>query len=189
MRVPRVRLLVVAVLLAVMAAAIGARAEDLATPTGSVVLTVAGKVSLTNRGKFDAFDDAFLNFHERQFEAAAAFDYAMLEGLGLNQVMLQAPGWPRPQVFEGPWLRDVLAAAGARGARVTALALDGFAVELSAEDLAAQDWLVAIKRDGVYLGIGERGPAWIVYAPENGRAPTADDEARWPWAVFFIESQ
>ncbi len=165
------------------------QAEDLRPPTGPVVLTVAGKVSATNRGAFDPFDDAFTNYHERTFDAAAAFDLGMLEGLGLHKVTLQAPDWPRPQVLEGPWLRDVLAAAGAMGDEITTVALDGFAVILSAEDLAAQDWLLAIKRDGAYLGIGERGPAWLVYAPKDGSAPTADDEARWPWAVFFIESQ
>lgn len=66
------------------------------------------------------------------------------------------------------------------------LALDGFATEISAVDLAAYDWIVAVKRDGRYLDIGQRGPLWIVYARRDGKAIGEDDEQRWPWA-FLIE--
>ena len=83
-------------------------------------------------------------------------------------------------------LRDVLKAAGAADGTVATVALDGFATELSPSDLAAEDWIVAIRENGRYLGIGQRGPAWVLYAPNGGNA-APEDEARWPWAVFLIE--
>ncbi len=194
MRLNRGRLMVAATrLLALVALLLGlplfavAQADDLAAPTGAVVLTVAGKVGTTNRGPFRPFDDAFLDYHERTFVSAAEFDYEMLEKLGLHEVEIELGGWPAPQVLQGPWLRDVLAAAGAQTVTVTALALDGFAVEIMPEDLALHDWMVAIKRNGAYLRLGQRGPIWIVYGSKDGAPLTAEDEARWPWAVFYLE--
>src|SRR5215475_10627261 len=91
------------------------RAAELAQPTGEVVLTVAGAVGATNRGPYDDFEDAFFKHHDRKFDKAAAFDLAMLEGLGMHEVTVSYDKWPKPFRFEGPWLKDVLAAAGASG--------------------------------------------------------------------------
>jgi hypothetical protein len=111
----------------------------------------------------------------------------MLEGLGMHAVDVTYDKWPRPAHFEGPWLKDVLAAAGASGKDISVLALDGFASEISAADVAAYDWIVAVKRDGRYLGIGQRGPLWLVYARRDGKPIGMEDEQRWPWAAFLIE--
>ena len=165
----------------------GLAASELETPTGPVVLTVAGAIANTNRAGFDEFEDGFLNYHEKHFERAAAFDLAMLEALGTWEVTLDVEGWPGPLTFEGPWLDDVLEAVDASGGTITLMALDGYAVVLDRSELSEADWLVALKRDGEYLGIGQRGPLWVVYRPLNDRAPTSDDEARWPWSVFYIE--
>ncbi len=172
---------------AVFTVPMGAPAEELGRPAGPVVLTVVGAIGATNRGPFDDFEDAFFKHHERRFEKAATFDTAMLEALGTHAVTIGYAGWPRPFRFEGPWLKDVLAAVGAAGRDVSVLALDGFAADISAADLSAHDWIVAVKRDGRYLDIGRYGPLWIVYARRDGKAPTEDDEQRWPWAAFLIE--
>ena len=172
---------------AVVAWAGGGQAAELGQPAGQVVLTVAGAIGVTNRGPYDDFEDGFFKHHERKFEKASAFDLAMLEGLGMQEVAVAYDAWPRAVRFEGPWLKDVLNAAGAAGKDVTAVALDGYAEEISAADLAAYDWIVAVKRDGRYLDIGQRGPLWIVYARRDGKAIGAEDDARWPWAVFMIE--
>ena len=172
---------------AVMAWAGGSGAAELGQPAGQVVLTVAGDVGATNRGPYDDFEDGFFKHHERTFSKAAAFDLAMLEGLGMHAVDVAYDKWPKAAHFEGPWLKDVLAAAGASGKDISVLALDGFASEIGAADVAAYDWIVAVKRDGRYLGIGQRGPLWLVYARRDGKAIGAEDEQRWPWAAFLIE--
>ena len=162
-------------------------ADGLPESKGQAVLTVTGAIEATNRGPFDPFEDGFLKHHERRFDKAAIFDLAMLEALGLHEITINYSGWPRPARFEGPWLKDVLTTVGATGKDLTIVALDGFATEISAADLAAEDWLVAVKRDGRYLDIGQRGPLWIVYARRDGKAPEQSDEQRWPWAAFLIE--
>ena len=166
----------------------GAALAELAKPTGAVVLTIGGAVKYANRAPFDKFDDAFLNAHEYSFEKAAAFDVAMLEKLGTVKTTIEAEPWPNAVTLEGPRLIDVLMAAGWTGSKITTVALDGFAVEISAADLAAHDWILALKADGAPLGVGGHGPAWIVYAVPNGKA-SAVDESRWPWAVFYIAAE
>ena len=164
-------------------------ATELATPGGPVVLTVTGNITQTNRGPFNDFEDAFLKHHERRFQKAAAFDLAMLEGLGMHDVVIEYDAWPKSYRFQGPWLKDVLTAVGAVGRKVTILALDGFAQEISKQDLEAYDWIVAIKRDGRFLDIGRHGPLWVVYGRRDGKAMTEEDEQRWPWAAFMIDVQ
>ena len=105
----------------------------------------------------------------------------------MHEVTVAYDKWPRIYRFEGPWLKDVLAAAGASGHDIAVLALDGYAEEISAADLNAYDWILAVKRDGRYLDIGQHGPTWIVYGRRDGKAFGDEDEQRWPWAAFLIE--
>lgn len=163
------------------------QAVALDRPVGPAVLTIVGAIGATNRPPFDDFEDGIFKFLERRFEKAAAFDLAMLEALGMHEVTLAYDGWPRPFRFEGPRLVDVLAVIGAKPASLSVLALDGFSSEITAADLDAYDWIVAVKRDGRYLDLGQRGPVWIVYARRDGKAVTDKDELRWPWAAFLIE--
>jgi hypothetical protein len=169
--------------------AVVALAADAPAPTGPTVLTIIGKISQANRPAFDKFEDPFIAYHERSFATAYAFDHAMLESLGMHRATIAFAGWPRPVEVEGPLLRDVLAAAGAAPGTLNIVALDGFATDLIPADQAAEEWIVAIKEGGRYLGIGQRGPAWVLYTPSNGQPATAEDEQRWPWAVFLIEVQ
>jgi hypothetical protein len=165
----------------------GARAGGgLPAPSGPVVLTIAGKIGIANRGASVPVADAFLAYHEISFETAAEFDRAMLEALGTHEIEISYKDWPKTYRFAGPRLADVLAAAGATGRDITARALDGYAEEISAQDLADHDWIVALDVDGRPLGIGQAGPLWIVYAVP-GQVASDEEELRWPWAVFFIE--
>jgi len=164
-----------------------AAAAELAAPEGAVVVTVAGNIQNTNRGAFDPEKDLFLKYHEVSFEKAAAFDRAMLEGLGLHEVEIAFEGWPEPVRLQGPRLRDLVAAVGGAGQTVSLMALDGYASEIAWADLEALDWIVGIRQDGRDLGLGQRGPLWVVYSYPDGRKLTAEDELRWPWATFYIE--
>jgi hypothetical protein len=154
---------------------------------GPVVLTVTGKIEKANRPAFDELQDVFFNYHQRKFTKAYEFDREMLEALGMTKGLLVYTAWPKPVSVEGPLLRDVLSQTGLQGSLVRITALDGFAVELSPDDLQKQDWIVALKADGRYLNIGQRGPIWVVYARRDGKPATAEDEHRWPWAAFLIE--
>lgn len=161
-----------------------AHADALPAPSGPVLLTVVGKVDNANRGAMDPADDAFFRFNDVEFEAAAEFDLAMLEQLGIKDMSLTLPRSGRTLTFSGPLLRDVLAAAGADGETVTVQALDGFAAELPMKDIESFDILYALKQEGDYFDLGDRGPAWVLY-PEAfpDYASTSD---KWVFSAYLI---
>lgn len=180
---PNVRMLsVIAGLIAAVAAA-PAPAQE---PTGPVVLTVAGNVAHANRGPVDPFLDGFFEGAQISFDKAAAFGVADLEALGLKRLEVRYPDWPRGFVFEGPLLADVLAKAGASGRTVHVQALDGYAADIAMDDVRKYPIMLAVKRDGRYLGIGDRGPAWVVFPRDDHPELQAEDDAKWVWAAYYI---
>lgn len=181
------KLLTLAGIIVLLASAAAPTRAETARSSEPVVLTVVGKIRKTNRPGFDKLQDVFFNYHDRMFTRAFEFDRNGMEALGTRKAVINYAGWPRPVTVEGPLLRDILAAAEAEIGKLRITALDGFAVELEPKDLAEQDWIVALKADGRYLGIGERGPSWVLYARRDGRPARDEDEARWPWAAFLIE--
>ena len=164
-----------------------APAKALEPAKGPVVLTITGAIEESNRPASEEKQDLFFAYHDRSFTKAAEFDRAMLENLGMNGITVEIATLLDPMRLEGPWLSDVLKAVGAEGKDITVLALDGFASEISAADLERFDWLLALKQDGEYLRIGQRGPTWLVYSRRDGKPLTEQDEMRWPWAAFLIE--
>jgi hypothetical protein len=164
-----------------------AAGAELAAPQGPVVLTVVGNIAHGNRGPSDPAVDRFFDHHAQKFDAAAAFDLQMLEGLGMETRQFVLKALPGAQTLEGPPLAAVLEAAGARSGKVSLVALDGYAVELDANDVKAHDWLVGVKRNGDYLGIGGFGPAWVVFSPAAADQVVTDEENEmWPYQVFLL---
>ncbi len=64
-------------------------------------------------------------------------------------------------------------------------ALDGYAAEIPVAE--TKGVVLALKVNGQDLGIGGRGPAWLVYPDDAAFAEQGD--ARWVWSVFFIRVQ
>jgi len=153
---------------------------------GPVVLTVAGNVANANRGPVDPFDDGFFNSGQIEFDKAFVFGIADLEALGLKRLDVRYPDWPRGFIFEGPLLADVLAKAGATGSVVRVQALDGYAAEIPMEEVKKYPIVLAIKRDGRFLGIGGRGPAWVVFPRDDYPEIKGRDDSKWVWAVYYI---
>ncbi len=121
------------------------RAETLPTPKERPILTVSGKI--------------------RNFNAdnTALFDRAMLEALGMNSFETHTPWYDQAARFEGPLMIKVLEAVGAYGDRVQALAINDYATEIPISDFSRFGTILAMKRDGVYLNVREKGPLFVVY--------------------------
>jgi hypothetical protein len=179
--------LLFAPLLAICFAA-SAQAADLARPKGPVVLTIHGKIANTNRGALHEFEDAFFKFGSVSFDRAAQFDLPMLEKLGMKTLSVKYDTWPKAYKFEGPLLADVLKAAGATGQTIKVYALDGYGAEIPVPELRQYGVLLALKADGKYLGLGGRGPTWVVY-PRDDKHPAlkSHDDAKWVWSALRIE--
>ncbi len=109
------------------------------------MLTVTGAVGQANSG------------------ANAVFDMAMLEKLPQKSFTTQTPWYPKPVTFTGPLLRDVLAAAGAKGSKIVAVALNDYKTDIPFEDATKFDPIVAHLLDNKPMSIREKGPLFIVY--------------------------
>ncbi len=161
-------------------------AQESPPPDGPVILTITGEVGRSNRGPFDPFADKLLAFQGTQFDRAMAFDRAALEKLGMHEIMVGYPGWPSAHRFEGPLLKDVLAAAGVEGGMVQPVALDGYAAEIPYSDLTKYPVILALKMDGRWLPLGGAGPAWVIYPRDDFPELAEEDDAKWVWGVTHI---
>nr|WP_315229485.1 molybdopterin-dependent oxidoreductase [uncultured Albidiferax sp.] len=88
---------------------------------------------------------------------------AMLEKLPQKSFTTQTPWYPKPVTFTGPLLRDVLAAAGAKGSKIVAVALNDYKTDIPFEDATKFDPIVAHLLDNKPMSIREKGPLFIVY--------------------------
>lgn len=134
-----------ALLLACLPLGAGARAGDLAAPTGKPVLTVSGRIATRNA------------------PAGAVFDMAMLQALPKVTFTTRTIWTEGPSTFEGVRLRDLLTAVGASGNTLHAIALNDYAVDIPASDAVADGPIIAYALDGHGLPVRNRGPLWIVY--------------------------
>lgn len=173
----------------VLALALGtaAHAQSLKAPTGPVILTVTGKIALTNRGPFDEPKDALFKNQQVKFERAASFDLAMLEALGTRAITADYPQGGALHKFEGPLLHDVLKAVGASGRTIKVAALDGYSQEIDMTELEQWPILLAVKEDGAYLALGGFGPTRIVFPRRDVPALADRNDDKWVWAVVHID--
>ncbi|MEH6460841.1 molybdopterin-dependent oxidoreductase [Chitinimonas sp. JJ19] len=114
-------------------------------PVGRTALTISGKVSKPNDGP------------------RAVFDMAMLAKLPQQTFTTKTPWYPQPVKFTGPLLRDVLAAAGATGSKIVAVALNDYKTEIPFADAQQHDVIVARLMNDKPMPVREKGPLFIVY--------------------------
>ncbi len=133
-------------LLAVLAALLApGLAAALDRPTGDVVLTITGKLGSPNAGQ------------------KAQFDMAMLEKLPQHSFTTQTPWHSGPTRFTGPLLRDVLAAAGASGNKLVAVALNDYKTDIPFSDAARHQVIVARLLNDKPMPVRDKGPLFIIY--------------------------
>jgi hypothetical protein len=142
-------------LLSVAAAAVmmvSAVAAPLSMPKDKPILEIAGSISATNK------------------DGAAVFDREMLESLGLETITTTTPWHKGPVTFEGVRMSKVMQLVQAKGKTVKALALNDYETQIPMEDFSKFNVILALKRDGEYMPVRDKGPLFIVYpydsAPE-----------------------
>ncbi|MBM6579208.1 molybdopterin-dependent oxidoreductase [Microvirga sp. BT689] len=146
-----------------------AYAASLAAPAEKPILTISGKIAVTNKGD------------------TAEFDRAMLESLGLVTVETSTP-WHEGKVkFEGVSMDKLMKLVGATGQRVVAVALNDYSTEIPIEDFGKYNTILAIKRNGEYMPVRDKGPLFIIYPYDsNPDLRTQTYYARSAWQVAKI---
>ena len=166
-------------------------AQPSADGNGITILTITGEIKNTNRGAFNAIRDGFFKHHDIEFDKAYGFDMKMLDSLPQGEVRARPPQLGAVGVFRGPKLKDVLAHVGAdvndEGTWIKIMGLDGFAQEFMISEITDKSWIVATRLNGAPLTIGQQGPLWVLFQPEDPEAVTEAEEGKWPWAVFYMQ--
>jgi hypothetical protein len=94
---------------------------------------------------------------------ALDFTRTDLEKLGLEQVTTSTPWHDGVQTFEGVNLDKLMKNVGAAGEKVFVAALNDYATEIPLSDFTAYHVILALKRNGAYMGVGDKGPLFVIY--------------------------
>ena len=121
------------------------RALALEPPQGKPLLTISGRIGITNDGEL------------------VSLDRASLEALGTSSLKTKTPWYDGEQHFEGVAMRTLMQAIAATGDRITAIALNDYTTEIPMSDTQDFDVLLALKRGGAYMPVRDKGPLFIVY--------------------------
>lgn len=131
---------------------------------GKVLLTVSGNIAAENN--------------------TVDFDRQALEALGMVSIETSTPWYKGPVKFEGVSLDSLMKAVGAKGERVVAVALNDYSSEIPIEDFAKYKTILALKRDGEYMPVRDKGPLFVVYPyDENPELKSQKFYSRSVWQV------
>jgi hypothetical protein len=121
-------------------------------PTGKVILTISGKIAAFNVGE------------------TAQFDRGMLEALDWTSFTTLTPWYDTPVTFAGVRMSSLMQVVRASGEAVVATALNDYETKIPISDFKEFNALLALKRNGDYMPVRDKGPLFIVYpyddAPE-----------------------
>jgi hypothetical protein len=139
------RSLAAALIVAAVPRLAGATDTALPMPAGKVVLTISGKIGLFNVGN------------------TARFDRDMLEALDWSSFTTSTPWYDAPVTFAGVRMAKLMQTVRADGEGVVAGSLNDYETKIPMTDFAQFGVLLALKRNGEYMPVREKGPLFIVY--------------------------
>ncbi|ACM38696.1 MULTISPECIES: oxidoreductase [Rhizobium/Agrobacterium group] len=122
-----------------------ALAGTFAEPKGKPILVISG------------------NIENRNTAEGAAFDLGMLEAIGSTVIKTANPWYEGRTAFEGVPLKKLMDFVGAKGTKVTAVALNDYVTTIPLDDFNRFNVLLAFKRDENYMPVRDKGPLFIVY--------------------------
>lgn len=143
----------------------------LAAPAEKKILTIAGMITNTNNGN------------------AAVFDRPMLEALGSDGFKTTTPWYNGEVSFEGVRMDALMRHVGAKGDSVLVTALNDFSTEIPISDFSRYGVLLALKRDGNYMPVRDKGPLFIVYPYDSSpelKTQKYYSRSAWQVAKFIV---
>lgn len=120
-------------------------ADELPKPTGKVILTLSGNIENTNE------------------DGKAVFDRASLEKLGMVSFQTTSPWYDGRTTFEGVPLQKLMDYVGAKGSVVKVTAINDYTTEIPLSDFKTYNVILALKVNGEYIRIRDKGPLFVVY--------------------------
>jgi hypothetical protein len=149
-----------------------AQAGSLPQPKGKAILTISGNISNTNA------------------DGVAKFDRDMLEAVGLVTIETHSPWYDGLTRFEGVSLKKLMDVVGAKGNTVTAVALNDYVSTIPMADFSKFNVILAMKRDGNYMEVREKGPLFVIYPYDSSaelQTQTYYTRSAWQVAKLIVE--
>ncbi|AEW72573.1 hypothetical protein EcWSU1_01134 [Enterobacter ludwigii] len=125
--------------------------KELPKLEGKPVLTISGKIENSNQN------------------GAAVFDIAGLEKIGLVTMRTRNPWYNDQTSFEGIPMKKLMELVGAKGTVLSVTALNDYTTEIPIEDFTKYNVILAIKMNGQYMRVRDKGPLFIVYPYESNK--------------------
>lgn len=138
-------IVIFAMAVAALLSAGAAGAESLPAPADKPILTISGQIDTTNK------------------DNTAQFDRAMLESIGMETIETNTPWYNGPVKFEGVSLDKLMKRVGAKGERAVFVALNDYSSEIPMEDFSKYNVILALKRNGEYMPVRDKGPLFVIY--------------------------
>lgn len=152
-------------------------ATAMEAPAGTIILSITGAIEQGNA-------------RTPEGGIKADFDLELLMSLPQKTTVTDTPWTEKAHSYQGPLLRDVLAAVKCTGRLLKVVALNDYAAEVPVSDAEEHDVILALMRDGEPIPIREKGPLFLVY-------PFDDDTSlqnqviynRSVWQIKAIEAE
>lgn len=109
-----------------------------------------------------------------------------LTAMGTATIATATPWHDGVVVFEGVPMKTLLEAVGARGEILFVEALNNYSSELPIADFDRHEPILAMKADGKYMGIADKGPFFIVYPYDA--SPELKSELYYSRSVWQVRS-
>lgn len=139
------------------------------TPMGQPMLTLTGKISITNQGE------------------TWVFDREMLEALPQGKIVTETPWYDDLSEFEGPLASAILEAVGADFTEsLRVIALNDYSAVVPASDFLEHGVIFAMKRNGSTLRVRDKGPLFLVYPFDSN--PDLNAEIYYNRSVWQIKA-
>jgi hypothetical protein len=140
-------------------------------PTEPVVLTVRGRLGLAH------------------VDAGVTLDMPTLERIGLIRFTTPTAWTDGLVTFEGVLLSRLLEVLTVPGdvTELTMTALNDYQVAIPVADVRTWPVIIALKRDGQYMSIRDKGPLWVVY-PRHAfpELEQVKHKSKWIWQLKEI---
>lgn len=110
-------------------------------------------------------DDAVILTVDGKLAANHPVDFtrSQLEAMPMNTIVTTTPWHDGAITFEGVPLSALMKHVGATGNRAVVFALNNYSADIPVDEFDAYEPILALKRNGEYMPISDKGPLFVVY--------------------------
>jgi hypothetical protein len=139
---------------------------------------------------FSAEPDLVLRWHSADGAVVAerALDAAAVEALPQVEFTTETPWTSGEQRFSGPSLGTLAALGGVPVGEARLTALNDYEMSVPAEDWEQHGAILAIRRNGEFMPVKDKGPYWVMYPISSDPALNSQFyHGRMVWQVKYID--